>query len=238
MSDGRVVLPIGKGCPSRKEASMTGRLRFTGVLVVLLVIGLAGMANSDDGDPIIVGQTVTTDGTQTKLLYPNEDTPIGDSLFEVESRYTDVAIQGTSLYGYGVLGESRGFGVKGFGEAAGVYGQGAMIFGLIGSAGVRAEAAVDDSGHYDIGVQSIGQVQFSKASAIARVPSGQKSVTVHVKFDLVPGSMVLATSQSSGGSVKYIQKNPTSDSFTIMLSSAARKDTLVAWFVISPYPLP
>jgi hypothetical protein len=50
---------------------MSGRLRFTAVLVVLLVIGLAGLANSDDGDPIIVGQTVT--GTSpTVLNYPEQ----------------------------------------------------------------------------------------------------------------------------------------------------------------------
>jgi hypothetical protein len=219
---------------------MSGRLRFTAVLVVLLVIGLAGMASGNDGDPIIVGQTVTTDGTQTKLLYDSEDTPIGASLFEVQTRGTDVAIQGESVYGYGVLGESRGFGVRGFGQdGGGVYGQGGTeVGGLVGSVGVRAEGAVDDFGNYDVGLQSIGQVQFSKASATAKVASGQNSVTVHVKFDLRTGSMVLATSQSSGGSVKYVQKNPTNDTFTIVLRKAATKDTLVAWFVISPYPLP
>jgi hypothetical protein len=110
---------------------------------------------------------------------------------------------------------------------------------LIGSVGVRAEAAVDAfSGLYDVGLQSVGQVQFAKTSGLAKVLSGQKSVTVHLKFDLVSGAMVLATSQSSGGTVGFVQKDKINDSFTIMLSSAATKDTPVAWFVISPYPLP
>jgi hypothetical protein len=237
MSDGRVVLPIGKGCPSRKEASMTGRLRFTAVLVVLLVIGLAGMASGNDGDPIIVGQTVTGQ-TPTRLRYPNQ---IGDGAgFAVDTVETDNAIEGFSEVGSGVYGSSRGIGVTGYAMGVGVNGLGATFGGqLIGSVGVRAEGAVDEfTGHYDVGLQSIGQVQLSKASGLTKVLSGQRSVTVHVKFDLVPGSMVLVTSQSSGGSVRYVQKNPTSDSFTIKLSRPATKDTLVAWFLISPYPLP
>jgi hypothetical protein len=214
---------------------MSGGLRFTAVLVVLLVIGLGGMASGNDGDPIIVGQT-TTGTTPTVLKYPDQ---IGGGIgFTVSTTEADVAIEGFSEAGSGVFGISRGYGVHGLGVQAGVWGLGATSGGgLVGSVGVRAEAPTED-GVYDVGLQSIGQVQFSKASGLAKVPSGQKSVVVHVNFDLSPGSMVLATSQSSGGSVKYVQKNPTSDSFTIMLSSAARKDTLVAWFVISPYPLP
>jgi hypothetical protein len=232
------ALPLGKEhvLPG-KEASMSGRLRFTAVLVVLLVIGLAGMANSDDGDPIIVGQTVTGT-TPTVLNYPEQIG--GGTGFTVNTIESDVAIRGFSETGSGVFGESRGWGVQGFGIQAGVIGRGATFDGdLIGSVGVRAEAAVDAyTGLYDVGLQSVGQIQFSKASGLAKVASGQKSITVHLKFDLHPGSMVLATSQSSGGSVRYVQKNPTSDSFTIVLTNSATKDTLVAWFVISPYPLP
>ena len=216
---------------------MSGRLRFTAVLVVLLVIGLAGVASGNDGDPIIVGHTVT--GTNPNVLrYPSQ---IGDGAgFTVDTVETDNAIEGFSEVGIGVYGSSRGIGVTGFAMGVGVDGRGDTFGGqLIGSVGVRAQGAVDEfTGHYDVALQSIGQVQFSKASGLSKVPSGQKSLTVHLKIDLVPGSMVLATSQSSGGSVRYVQKNPTSDSFTIVFTNAATKDTLVAWFVISPYPLP
>jgi hypothetical protein len=211
---------------------MSGRLRFTAVLVVLLVIGLAGIASGNDGDPIIVGQTVTGQ-SPTRLRYPNQ---IGDGAgFAVSTVESANAIEGFSEIGSGVYGVSRAIGVTGYAMGVGVRGVGATLFGeLIGTVGVRAEGAVSDSGRYDVALRSIGQVEFLKTSGLAKVLTGQNSVTVHLSFDLSPASMVLATSQSSGGSVRYVQKNPSADSFTITFAKAAKTDTLVAWFVISP----
>ena len=79
---------------------MSGRLRFAAALVVLLVIGLAGIANSDDGDPIIVGQTVT--GTNPTILnYPDQIG--GGTGFTVSTVESDTAIRGSSETGNGVL---------------------------------------------------------------------------------------------------------------------------------------
>jgi hypothetical protein len=147
------------------------RTRFATLLALALVVALGSVASGNDGDPIILGETVTAE-SQTKVLYPDIT---GESAFVVDGSIgaeSDTAIEGRSQTGIGVLGESNGSGVKGEARDRGVWGLNRTDAGGLFGPGVRAESVIDDFGEYGVGLQSIGQVQFSQGPAWPSSPSG------------------------------------------------------------------
>jgi hypothetical protein len=137
-----------------------------------------------------------------------------------------IAVYASSDDGLAILGftTSTGAAVEGanFGTGPGVRG------GNGHSDGIGLEA--DSPG---IALNVLGVAAFSR-SGIATVKNGAKKVTVKLAPISVT-SLVLATvQQSSGGrSVKYVETDPGSNSFTIALDGRAAVDVSVAWFVLN-----
>jgi hypothetical protein len=228
----KAIMREAKQAQGERRRSMSGSRRLITLLTVLFVIGLAGVARGNDGDPVIAGQTVTAQRT-TEILFPDITTGEPAFLVDAEGADSTPGIEGRSYSGTGVTGTSpAGNGVMGQGYA-GVHGLNETEVGYPYGVGVLAES-VSYNGLYGVGLQSIGQVQFGQSSGLAVIAAGRDRVGVDLHIGLSSESMVLATSQSAGGRVAFVKKYPLTNRIVIVLASPAATKTLVAWFVIGP----
>jgi hypothetical protein len=183
-------------------------------------------AQAADGDPVLLGQTNTSDNATTI------NTPFESALIGISS--TDggalVAINKFEQ-GYGVFASSAGIGVLARGGDTGVDAFGGVAVRAGTSDGVGVWTSTEP--HKGTALQVEGRATFSR-SGRAMVPAGATSVTV-TGVDLTPESLVLATLQQDLGSRVFVRAavpSVASGSFKLYLSRAAAVAAPVAWFIL------
>ena len=160
-------------------------------------------------------------------------------------------VSGTSISptGYGVYGDmSSATGVNAgvFGHSSSSSGRGVLgratassgadaigVEGFTNSPAGAGVKAINQSSGVALRVQ--GQVTFSTAGLV-HIGAGSRSAQVGPGVDISNSSKVLAMLQSNGGTgvgVLRITRNPTANTFTILLNADATQTCTVAWFVIS-----
>ena len=154
-------------------------------------------------------------------------------------------VYGQSRLGTGVHGVSfGGTAVSGLASTSGHSGVSGVDQARSGGHGVYGESrhgtavhatsfegtGVHASSEHGTALRVTGRTAFSR-SGVARVPAGQRTVTVEVD-GLTPASIVLATIQAPQAGVAIEGAQPGPGSFVITLSGEAAGDLPVGWFVI------
>lgn len=244
-------------------SSRTRRLRLVTVLAILVIVGVAGGASANDGDPLLLGQENTATNTTTITGTPGTafsaiastgygvsgQSGQGSGVYGVSTGNFDSAgIQGYSSNGYGVIGNGGNAGVYGGGGTAGygVWGHGnpgvraTSIFGPDGLAlHVEGTSTFDKEAAFADGAVFEGDASFngrfnSARSGKATVTGGNISVTV-TGVSLTSASAVFAIIQQnrSGIWVRAAVPNVAASSFTLFLNASVPASTRVAWFVVN-----
>jgi hypothetical protein len=169
-----------------------------------------------------------------------------------------IGVRGVSSSGAGVTGSSAsGVGVSGvsLGGGSGAVGVGGQspVVGVLGNSApgvaVRGETdsgfgfygrAVSGTGIYGssstgYALRTSGRLRFDKASGIATVAAGTRSVVVKPGFDLAATAKVLATLQGSAGGKTTVHRaavDATAGTFTVYLTANTTRAVHVAWLVI------
>jgi hypothetical protein len=153
---------------------------------------------------------------------------------------TGVLGTANSTNGVGISGQGSFIGVVGGNpggspNGAGVVGTSAASHGVRGTGtstngvGVRAETQSPTDG---FALQTSGPVQFSTAG-LATINAGSATVTVTPGVPVRSTSKVLATLQSTGGTLRFVSKDTVNNRFIIHLTGNATAKVSVAYFLIS-----
>jgi len=148
-------------------------------------------------------------------------------------------VYGRTYSGRGVLGEA----MAPSGATYGVYGKvsspdGRAIHGDAPTGtGVRGATLGGTAGAFyatsGYAIKSSGRVRFDRASGIAVIKAGQRSITVNPGFDLATTSFVLLTPRADLGSRRlWYTVDAAANTFTIKTSSAMSGSVGVGWLVL------
>ncbi|HEX6474995.1 MAG TPA: hypothetical protein VF114_07920 [Candidatus Limnocylindria bacterium] len=127
----------------------------------------------------------------------------------------------TGVYGHADQdGTSRGvFGRSTSGQ--GVRGEATSGSGLLGTA---------SSGY---AIRGDGRLRFDKVSGVATITAGSTSKIVNPGVNVTAASFVLLTPKANvGGRAIWFTTNPTTNKFTIRMSSARGSATKIAWLLV------
>jgi len=161
---------------------------------------------------------------------------------ELADAYSFLSPGGTALEAYGGDWGGFFFGMDGGlmahgreeGENPGVVGLGAVGVKGIGTEGGGpgvGVVAVAGSDPANTALQTDGRVDFSTAGLIT-IPKGKASITFPAPAQVTSSSLIVATVQSAGGSVKRAYKDAVNQRYTIVLNAAATQNTVVGYFII------
>jgi hypothetical protein len=140
------------------------------------------------------------------------------------------AVHGIANAGPGVLGDSTtGPGVEGRGSGAGTVG----VLGTTNSGGtaVVASSFVSSGSDGSYGLDVVGRARFSSAGR-STIAAGNSQLKVFPGVAITPQTIVLATLQGNGGTLKFAKPNPADDSILVKLTANATAPVVVGWFVI------
>jgi hypothetical protein len=230
---GECASPAGVGVWGMSDANSTGTMGITGPSDPGPIdkTGVYGAATQPSAATRgVVGHALSLNGVGVTGVSgtPSLPTILGN-----------IGVHGYS-FGRGVFGQSGPTGVGVHGNAQG----GKASVGVRGSTdagtGVRGETTTGTAvlaatlgPKKGLALRASGRVQFDNAAGIATIAAGTSQVVVTPGTDLKATSAVVATLQGVAGSalVKYVQVNPTADTFTIHLTANAPNNVKVAWHV-------
>jgi hypothetical protein len=214
-------------------------------LVAVLVWAGTQVAVSATGDPVLLGRQNWTGGT-TKINYDNSvEGPAAPSAGLVAEGYPAGVVGVTNPdympseiyqgYGAGVVGGGNDIGGLFYGVDQGIVARGDYTGAILQGSETALEATGGRVGVHAEGetaLEAKGQVTFSTAG-FATIAQGATSVTIKLGFDVSSATKILATAQSSGGTVQRVGRNFATDAFTIYLTQGATQKVTIAYFVIS-----
>jgi hypothetical protein len=167
-------------------------------------VGAAGISTTSSGVAGMSGDTTAPPDKTGAFGYAAQDA-------------ASVGVKGESPQGTGVVGTSTsGIGVEGRGST-----------GIAGRFSVSSLKA-------GIALHTTGRVRLDKASGIARVAKGARSVTVTPGTNVATTSAVVATLMGSAGGTTTVHRvavNATTDKFVIYLTAKATVAVRVAWHI-------
>jgi hypothetical protein len=212
-----------------------GKVTRMGVAAAVLLLLTTPIADADNGDPVVLGQT----NSSTSATFVNVDTdpvnwqeggPPPAQGFVVDSLY---AIKRTDLIQFDDGAAVEAYGSDGAVNAVGLdYGVRALAL-ADDSIGVIAQGDTGLIATGGVALEASGEVTFSTAG-LAIIPEGASSVVVKGgRVDIGPNTKVLVTPQSGGGTVQRVGRNFTRDTFQIVLTQPATQKMTVAYFLIS-----
>jgi hypothetical protein len=225
---------------SRRNLLKTGT---AGVLGVAAAGALRPtQASADDGDPIILGEENFT-FSETKIQKVDaESLSIFPAITAGRVLSADgffgpgPAISANLADGTAISGGGGQIGVSGGGDNQGVWGISPLGAGVQGTTdvgtAVKAQALQLNEG---TALEAIGPVKFS-TSGLATIAAGTERVTVNPGVPLSSDSKVLAMLQEDTGNrstVERVGRDPSSDTFQIVLTRPSKRAVQVGWFLIS-----
>lgn len=212
-----------------------------------------------DGEAVVVGGKYTnalsvtsiTNDTNGSNVFQAINSSTGTAI--VASSVTQAAINGFSQSHHGVRGSSvTSIGVFGFSGSglpllehnAGVYGLcqiDSKSRGVLGRSasgrGVSGEVSsgigLFGSATSGFALRTSGRVRADKVSGVATINAGNTSVTVAPGVNVVASSFVLLTPKVNIGTrALWFTTNPTTNRFTIRMSSSRAGSTRIAWLLM------
>jgi hypothetical protein len=214
---------------------------------------------SADGEAIVVGGEYTnalsvtsiTNDTNGSNVFQAINTSSGAAI--VASSVSKTAISGFSQSLHGVRGtSSTSIGVFGFSgpgiplieHNAGVYGLcqinddsrgvlGRSISGRGVSGEVISGIGLFGSATTGLALQTVGRWKAGRISGVATIDAGDTSVTVNPGVNVVSSAFVLLSPKTNVGSrALWFTTNPSTDRFTIRMSSPRSSKTRIAWLLV------
>lgn len=249
-----VAMAIGRPLPAR--ASDGQAVLVGGEYTSTSVTKITNSAPRDNALPLEASSGVALQGNSGTGIAVRG---VSDSYVGVWGESASViGVRGASTSGTGVTGSSAsGAGVSGvsLGLGSGAVGVGGQspVVGVLGSSApgvaVRGETdsgfgfygrAMSGTGIYGssstgYALRTSGRLRFDKASGIATVAAGTRSVVVKPGFELAATAKALATLQGSAGgktTVHRVAVDAPAGTITVYLTANATRAVRVAWLVI------
>lgn len=204
------------------------------VVIAVGIFAAGGSASAAAGGNFVLGQNNDAQANESQL----HSTVTGDKATLV--LYNDSNVASTGLHDTLRVFSSP----SSFGAGVDVFaGSSTFSTTTVANTGVRSRATgiAVEADAIGSGAKAIvatgpstfnGAVSFSSAGVVT-IATGAKSVVVTPSVTLSASSVVLATLQSSGGTLKFVKVNAGAGTFTVRLTAKAKSSVIVAWFVIS-----
>jgi hypothetical protein len=202
----------------------------------------AGPASAADGDPIILGQeNVASSPTQITVQDSGDFVEVFPSfggVLRVDTSFqTRPAVVVTALSGTGISASGQANGITaGSDRGLGVLGISSLGIAVKGTTdvGTAMKAEVNEL-REGTAFEAVGPVKFS-TSGVASIGASTDRVSVDPGVPVTSASKVLALLQGNPGNkaaVDWVEVDPVSNTFEIVLTKSPSHSVDVAWFLIS-----